>query len=784
MSRMRIAQGPGLGEWLAALLLVIAVLAPYNQLVTGRVIPIPDDIFASDLADGEFPARVEAGRILRGGEWPVWTPGIMTGLPLILDPVSILVFAALPPALALGCLIGLTLAAAALGTYLLARVLGASRSGAFLAGFAFAWSGFFVCQLRHLSIIGTVACFPWALYCLERAAAGPVDGAVGGAAIPARTRLAWLIAFGAVFGVQALFAFPQSIYISALVYGALVLARACWLLLGSPEAPPFRARLRAAGTLGTGALGAIAAGALVGMAVLLPLSDLGNLSDRQGGVGWEFASKFNYYLPNWATFFVPYINGDISNLSYKGNSIFWEDYGYLGLATVLAAIAAVAIQVRRHVAGRSELARQVAKRCAFAIWFWTAATLLAYGIVLGTATPLYELAFRYLPGMSRFRFATRFMFVVELGLVLLASLGVTFLQQYLAERLPESRRRAAARLLGAAIVAATMVDLVGTNARQNPMVDAGQWLSPPLTATLIAGQGGSGRIYTPASRELHRDAFARARGWAGDLSPFFAHRDLLQPNANLLHNLPALDAYAGIAPSWMINVTGDHNRGGLVQALYGLQPGGFAAAPAFYDWLEALSVRWLIVPVRADSDRLEFVGRSAVASVYRLKNTLPRARLAPRLRLVRTMDETWRETLAGHLDPRNEVLVHDPADLAHVAQERTGPPDAPAEGDARIVIDRANQVVLEASSQTGGLLVLADAYCPGWEATVDGRAVPVVQVNVIQRGVALSPGQHRVAFEYRPAGVRRGLQLTGLGALLLLSAALAVRRRNAGGRRS
>ena len=48
-------------RWLAAVLLVVAVLAPYHEVVTGRAIPIPDDIFVSDLADGEFPARVEAG---------------------------------------------------------------------------------------------------------------------------------------------------------------------------------------------------------------------------------------------------------------------------------------------------------------------------------------------------------------------------------------------------------------------------------------------------------------------------------------------------------------------------------------------------------------------------------------------------------------------------------------------------------------------------------------------------------------------------------------------------
>ena len=212
------------------MVLAIVVLAPYYQLLAGRVIPIPDDMFVSDLADGEFPALVEAGRLASEGELPVWTPRLLTGLPIIIDPLSVALFACLPPGLALGALIGTLLLVAATGTYVLSRHLGASRSGAFLAGFAFAWSGFFVCQLRHLSIVTTVAGFPWALYCLEQASVGAETDVAAARALPLRRRLLWLTAFGGIFGLQVLAAFPQSAYISALVYAALVVVRARWLL--------------------------------------------------------------------------------------------------------------------------------------------------------------------------------------------------------------------------------------------------------------------------------------------------------------------------------------------------------------------------------------------------------------------------------------------------------------------------------------------------------------------------------------------------------------------------
>ena len=129
--------------WFAPFMMALVVLAPYHRLLVGSAIPIPDDIFISDLADGEFPARVEAGRLVRAGELPIWTSGIWTGFPLQVggtEPISLILFTALPPALALGWLIALYLLAAALGTYALARQFGASRAGSALAGFAFAWS--------------------------------------------------------------------------------------------------------------------------------------------------------------------------------------------------------------------------------------------------------------------------------------------------------------------------------------------------------------------------------------------------------------------------------------------------------------------------------------------------------------------------------------------------------------------------------------------------------------------------------------------------------------------
>ena len=59
----------------ARALLTLGALLPYWRLLTFGVIFVTDDYFASDIFNGELPARVLAGRMLRSGHWPVWKIG-------------------------------------------------------------------------------------------------------------------------------------------------------------------------------------------------------------------------------------------------------------------------------------------------------------------------------------------------------------------------------------------------------------------------------------------------------------------------------------------------------------------------------------------------------------------------------------------------------------------------------------------------------------------------------------------------------------------------------------
>lgn len=79
-------------------------------------------------------------------------------------------------------------------------------------------------------------------------------------------------------------------------------------------------------------------------------------------------------------------------------------------------------------------------------------------------------------------------------------------------------------------------------------------------------------------------------------------------------------------------------------------------------------------------------------------------------------------------------------------------------------------IALRCNANSETRVVLAEAYAPGWTATVDGAPVPILQVDEVLRGLDLKPGQHLIEMRYRTPGLTLGLVLCALGVLTLLLA--------------
>jgi hypothetical protein len=92
------------------------------------------------------------------------------------------------------------------------------------------------------------------------------------------------------------------------------------------------------------------------------------------------------------------------------------------------------------------------------------------------------------------------------------------------------------------------------------------------------------------------------------------------------------------------------------------------------------------------------------------------------------------------------------------------------------IMDHGDSIRIDVRDSVGGILVLRDAFYPGWRAFVDGREVSVRRADFFFRGVDLGPGDHRVLFTYDPVWLRISRWVSLLGILSLAGLAVTPRK--------
>src|SRR6185295_9640443 len=185
-------------------------------------------------------------------------------------------------------------------------------------------------------------------------------------------------------------------------------------------------------------------------------------------------------------------------------------------------------------------------------------------------------------------------------------------------------------------------------------------------------------------------------------------------------------------------------------ALSALPPSIVPPSLAAVEYLASLS------PLDTGDGRLTLLSSDGFF-LYRNRAAAPRAFIVADVRPV-GRQATWRELASEDFTPCGmaTVPITDP-DL---------PPAANGEGcvgQAMITSYEGNRVRVRTESPRDGLLVLTDAYYPGWVASVDSVERPIHRADGIFRGVWLSAGRHEVVFRFRPARLMAGGALSVLG---------------------
>jgi hypothetical protein len=159
--------------------------------------------------------------------------------------------------------------------------------------------------------------------------------------------------------------------------------------------------------------------------------------------------------------------------------------------------------------------------------------------------------------------------------------------------------------------------------------------------------------------------------------------------------------------------------------------------------------------------------------VYEHTGALPRAFLVSGQRVVEGEDAALAAVTARDFDGRREVVTE-----RRLPGLSEGP--APSPGEARISTYEPERVVVETRARRPAELVLTDVSFVGWNATVDGRDVPLDRVDYLFRGVRVPAGAHTVELRYEPASWRIGLAVSGVALVVLVGlVAIGLRQRRA-----
>lgn len=162
--------------------------------------------------------------------------------------------------------------------------------------------------------------------------------------------------------------------------------------------------------------------------------------------------------------------------------------------------------------------------------------------------------------------------------------------------------------------------------------------------------------------------------------------------------------------------------------------------------------------------------------IYRNERALSRAFLVGGAAVL-TPAELKAQLSQQAFDPMKAVLLEAGATYPSISTTSN-----PA-GTIEITSYKINSVEISADLKAPAWLVLADAYYPGWHATVDGREQAVYPAYGLLRTLPLREGRHVVRFNFIPTTFVPALVVSVTTLLILLIVALGARPPRNRGRR-
>lgn len=791
--------------WASLVSLLVTMLLAWPALAGKFLVNPNSDQYIAGYSFREFAAR----SLREGNGFPLWNPYQFGGMPYVaamhgdIFYPTFLLRMVLPTDVAMtwGFIIHMILAG--VFTFGFLRAAGVRYQSALIGAVAYLMSGAVASYASpgHDGKLFVSALLPAALWALVR---GMRDG----------RRAAWG-ALALIVGLAALSPHPQLLQYMLLTAGAYALYLALRPHAIAIEAAPAGSVSRDTGSsavitddnrprlvrLGL-ALGAVVLGALISAVQYLPVQEYVPWSPRSGGKGYDHAISYSFPLEETINTYLPQFSGILEN--YWGRNGIHFHSEYMGAAVLVLALFAFG-------GGLQNRHRKHA-------WFWLGALIVSLLWAWGGNTPFYQLVYAVVPGAKFFRAPSTILYVVTFSVAMLAAFG--------AERVLAGKgtfRYAAAWSAFAVVVAliasvggftnlalsilgAETGDAITANASN---VVVGAWRSAfvvLVTVTLIVSVA-RGRVAAQLGGWLllavvTLDLWSIERNYwrfSEPASVIYAEDDVIryiksqpQPgrvialalSANIAPHDPFIRGDALMAHG-VRGVLGYHgNELGRFQQLYGVDEGFQSVAnPNFWALTNSRYFYTNVAEVPFQGAKL-VAGpvRNAAGSMtylYELPGDNRAAWVAPLM--VKLDDATTRATVLNPLFDVKRVAIFDStADVA--AKPVNSELPAPVGFDVNVTRydPGAIDLTLGGPAPAGSALVVSENFYPGWQATVDGKAVTTARADFTLIGVPLPEGARKVELRFTSPPVKTGATITLValaGALVWLFAGWMMDRR-------
>lgn len=733
------------------------------------------------------PWRLAAWRMISQGILPLWNDANGLGAPLLANYQTAFFY---PPnwLIIIGTWFGgaagiawiqtllvvMHLIASGVGFVYLLRALGMKPLTQTIGGLAYSLCGYQVARASFLSINSALVWLPLLLWVTREWIRCWKEGDF--------KRVRTFVALHTLFsGMQLLAGHAQVTWYTQMI----VLA---WSLLWIGYYSPAREWIKQVSIYGGAS---VFAGALA-LVQLLPTAEYLLQSQRASAVDYDYALNYSFWPWRAVTLLAPNLFGNPGNGGYVMQvDNYWEDAIYIGLIPIIFAILTLFYLVVRG--------KKLTNRDKLVGWYAVGITVLGFMFALGWRTPVFPFLYRNIPTFDIFQGPTRFSLWCEVGLILLACIGLDRWHKPSGKQLYWSRLgmmgavtalltaiaahrvftgKVSQSFLNASLETAIIFCMVAllnliqpghgkwrtvwkiamTTVICGDLVYAGCYLNPGMPLSdyhkVSESSGRSKLIYIsqPDEEALKFNRFFIFNDFEQN-QDWNALTNFMIPDSNLYRgdrSVSNFDPFVPAAyPDWMelIGKQSDNHRN------------------AFLAWLGVDEIHTFSSLDQSSPDVIEL---SAEMPFHYFS----------KYQVIQAEDDIF-TILDGFVqsgDYRKVLIVNG------LAQPPDGIEDGTPKADISVMDARPDRVQIQFDAPKDGWIIQAATYYPGWIAEVDGKEAEIYQADGYLRAIPIPAGEHELEIRYQPASFWIGLSVSCLSWIFLVLVTIGTKRRMPHGR--